>query len=58
MYQALYSEPESVGVAWCGVRCVQDAGSQEVVVKEGVWQPNFENRNQAYLSSLRFPPGR
>jgi glycosyltransferase involved in cell wall biosynthesis len=50
---AFETASEDVGLAWSGVQTVKDTPEGEVCLKEEVWQPRFESREQAYLSFLR-----
>lgn len=52
-HRALEPAPATVGFAWGGVRWVRDTSVGEVVINDKLWQPQFEDRGQAYLAFLR-----
>ncbi len=52
-YLTLEGAPENVGFGWCGIRWLQDTFQGEKLIKEELWQPQFDNREQAYLSFLQ-----
>lgn len=52
MHDAFETSSERVGLGWCGTRTVMDTEAGEIVLKENIWQPRFESREEAYLSFL------
>src|SRR5690606_36394886 len=44
---------DEVGFAWSGIEHVREELGRQVVLRRGVWQPQFESREHAYLSMLR-----
>jgi len=51
--RAFDATPQNVGLSWCGVRYIINTAEGERVLREGVWQPKFDSREQAYLAFLR-----
>jgi len=52
-YRVFEAAPESVGFGWCGIHNIRDSIEDEKFLSEEIWQPDFRNREHAYLSSLR-----
>jgi glycosyltransferase involved in cell wall biosynthesis len=53
MHQIFNGSPESIGFSWGGIRWIKDADGEELVLREEMWQPKFQNREHAYLSFLK-----
>ena len=53
-HQAFEKASEQTGFTWCGATLVKDTPEGETELGNELWQPQFRDREQAYLSFLHF----
>ena len=53
MYGAFEAASEHAGVGWCGRRYVKETLEGNSILKDSLWNPTFDSREEAFLSFLQ-----